>query len=103
VDSFSQWLKKNHRNLPPADNIQAFISDAGSAGVTERRLRSLIDLPPKLFDPLLHALVSSGQVRAVNRNGDVVYYGSGCKQQTVLCNGAGVPTTILGLRDSRKK
>ena len=77
MDSFSQWLKKNQRSLPPADKIQAFISDAGSAGVSDRRLRSMIDLPPKLFDPLLHALVTSGQIRAVNRNGDVVYYGIG--------------------------
>ena len=74
---FSQWLKKNQRSLPPADKIQAFISDAGMAGVTERRLRSLIDLPPKLFDPLLRSLATSGQIRAVNRNGDVVYYGIG--------------------------
>jgi hypothetical protein len=77
VDSFSQWLKKNQRSLPPADKIQAFISDAGMAGVTDRRLRSLIDLPRELFDQLLGSLVASGQIRAVNRNGDLVYYGIG--------------------------
>jgi hypothetical protein len=77
MDSFFQWLTKNQRSLPPADKIQAFISDAGTAGVSERRLRSLIDLPPKLFDPLLRALVTSGQIRAVNRSGDVVYFGIG--------------------------
>ena len=77
MGSFSQWLKKNQRNLPPADKIQAFISDAGPAGVSDRRLRSLIDLPPKLVVPLLHALATLGQIRAVNRNGDVVYYGIG--------------------------
>jgi hypothetical protein len=77
VDSFSQWLKKNQRSLPPADKIQAFISDAGPAGVSDRCLRSMIDLPPKLFDPLLHALATSGQIRAVNRNGDLVYFGIG--------------------------
>ena len=77
MDSFSQWLKKNQRSLPPADKIQAFISDAGMAGVTDRRLRSLIDLPRELFDQLLGSLVASGQIRAVNRNGDLVYYGIG--------------------------
>ncbi len=75
--SFSQWLKKNQCNLPPADKIQAFIGDAGKVGVTDRRLRSLIDLPPKLFVPLLNALATSGQIRAVGRNGEVVYYGIG--------------------------
>ena len=50
MDSFFQWLKKNQRSLSPADKIQAFISDAGMTGVSERQLRSLIDLPPKLFD-----------------------------------------------------
>ena len=77
MDSFSQWLKKNQRNLPPADKIQALIFDAGTAGVSDRRLRSMIDLPPKLVVPLLHALATSGQIRAVNRNGEVVYYGIG--------------------------
>ena len=77
MDSFSQWLKKNQRSLPPADKIQAFISDAGMAGVLDRRLRSLIDLPSKLFDPLLFALATSGQIRAVSRNGERVYYGIG--------------------------
>ena len=74
---FSQWLKKNQRSLPPADKIQAFISDAGMEGVTDRRLRSMIDLPRELFDQLLGSLVTSGQIWAVNRNGDVVYFGIG--------------------------
>jgi hypothetical protein len=74
---FSQWLKKNQRSLSPADKIQAFISDAGPAGVSDRRLRSLIDLPRELFDQLLGSLVTSGQIRAVNRNGEVVYFGIG--------------------------
>ena len=77
MGSFSQWLKKNQRSLPPADKIQAFIFDAGMAGVSDRRLRSLIDLPRELFDQLLVSLVASGQIRAVNRNGDLVYYGIG--------------------------
>jgi hypothetical protein len=77
VDSFSQWLKKNQRNLPPADKIQAFISDAGPAGVSDRHLRSMIDLPRELFNQLLGSLATSGQIRAVNRNGEVVYYGIG--------------------------
>ena len=77
MDSFSQWLKKNQRSLSPTDKIQAFISDAGMAGVSDRRLRSMIDLPPKLAVPLLHALATSGQIRAINRNGAVVYYGIG--------------------------
>jgi hypothetical protein len=74
---FSQWLKKNQRFLPPADKIQALISDAGTAGVSERRLRSMVGLPPKLFDQLLGTLVTGGHIRAVNRNGVVVYYGLG--------------------------
>ena len=77
MGSFSQWLKKNQRSLSPADKIQAFISDAGSAGVTDRRLRSMIDLPRELFNQLLDALVTSGQIRAATRNGDLVYYGIG--------------------------
>ena len=77
MDSFFQWLKKNQRSLSPADKIQAFISDAGMAGVSDRRLRSMIDLPRELFDQLLGSLVASGQIRAVNRNGEVVYFGIG--------------------------
>ena len=77
MDSFSQWLKKNQRSLSPADKNTSFISDAGSAGVSDRRLRSMIDLPRELFNRLLHALATSGQIRAVNRNGDVVYFGIG--------------------------
>jgi hypothetical protein len=75
--SFSKWLKKHQRILPPADKIQALISDAGTAGISERRLRSMVDLPQKLFDQMLSALVTAGQIRAVNRNGEVVYYGIG--------------------------
>ena len=77
MDSFSQWLKKNQRSLSPPDKVQALISDAGMAGVTDRRLRSMIDLPRELFNQLLDALVTSGQIRAVNRKGDLVYYGIG--------------------------
>jgi hypothetical protein len=73
--NFSQWLKTNHRNLPPPDKIQALISAAGTEGVSERTLRSFADLPRELFDELLQAMVTSGQIRAVNRNGEVVCYG----------------------------
>jgi hypothetical protein len=47
------------------------------AGVLDRRLRSMIDLPRELFNQLLDALATSGQIRAVNRNGEVVYLGIG--------------------------
>ena len=45
--------------------------------MVSRAVSFVMALPPKLFDPLLHALVTSGQIRAVNRNGDVVYFGIG--------------------------
>ena len=77
MDSFSQWLKKNQRNLSPADKIHALISDAGTEGVSERELRSFADLPRELFDELLQALATSGQIRAVSRNGERMYCGIG--------------------------
>jgi hypothetical protein len=75
--NFSQWLRMNHRDLPPPDKIQALISASGSAGVSEKELRSFAELPRELFDDLLRALVTSGQIRFANRNGEVVYYGIG--------------------------
>jgi hypothetical protein len=61
---FTHWLLKR---LPDSDKITAMIQQAGPSGIPENEMRSRVDLPKKLVDELLQALVSSRMVRVIQK------------------------------------
>jgi hypothetical protein len=69
--SFSHWL---FNRVPHADRLLLLIQQAGSAGIPEGQLRSQVELPKRLVDDLLAALVQTGQVAVVEREGRRVYF-----------------------------
>jgi hypothetical protein len=67
---FTHWLLKR---LPDSDKITAMIQQAGPSGIPENELRSRVDLPKKLVDELLQALVSARVVRVYQKEGKRYY------------------------------
>ncbi len=72
--SFQSWLLKRQGILPPSDRLIALIRTAGQNGIAEGELRSQVDLPKKLVDELLQALISAAQVSVAVRDGKRVYF-----------------------------
>ena len=70
--TFESWLQ--NRQIPDADRISVLIQAARKNGIPEGELRGAVDLPRKLMDDLLAALVGSGQIRAVERGGKRWYF-----------------------------
>jgi len=66
---FNSWLLRRQKLLPQSDRLVALIQQAGPNGIPEGQLRSAVDLPMKLFDDLIQALVSARQVAVVERGG----------------------------------
>lgn len=64
--NFSHWLRNRLRG---PDKIMALIRAAGPSGVREGDLRSAAELPRKMFDRLLQALVEAGVIQVVERGG----------------------------------
>jgi len=69
--TFESWL--HNRQIPDADRISMLIQAAGRHGIPEGELRSAVDLPRKIVDDLLAALIGSRQVAVVARNGKRIY------------------------------
>jgi hypothetical protein len=65
--TFTDWLLK--KEIPDSDRLAMLIQSAGAAGIPETKLRSGIELPKKLVDELLAALVQSRMVRVAERDG----------------------------------
>ena len=70
--TFTNWLQQKH--VPDADRIASLIQQAGPAGIPETQLRSGIELPKKLVDELLAALVDARIVRVAERDGMRWYF-----------------------------
>ncbi len=70
--TFNAWLLK--KEIPDSDRLAMLIQQAGAAGIPETKLRSGIELPKKLVDELLQALVGSRIVRVVERDGVRWYF-----------------------------
>jgi hypothetical protein len=71
---FQTWLLKKHNTLPDADRLVLLIQQAGPNGIPEGQLRSQVDLPMKLVDDLLAALVSACMVGVVVKGGKTFYF-----------------------------
>jgi hypothetical protein len=69
--NFHAWLRR--REIPDADRLFALVQAAGRGGIPEGELRASVDLPRRLLDGLLTAMVSSGVARVVERGGKRVY------------------------------
>lgn len=69
--SFTSWL--HNRQIPDADRLSMLLQAAGTNGMPEGELRSAVDLPRKIVDDLLAALIGSRQVIVVERDGKRIY------------------------------
>jgi hypothetical protein len=70
--TFNHWLQQKH--IPDSDRLATLIQSAGANGIPETELRSGIELPKKLVDELLVALVDARMVRAVQKYGMRWYF-----------------------------
>ena len=70
--TFTNWLQQKH--APASDRIAMIIQSAGQNGIPETQLRSGIELPKKLVDELLQALVDARIVRVAERDGIRWYF-----------------------------
>lgn len=70
--TFNTWLHK--REIPDSDRIAMLIQSAGAGGIPETQLRSGIELPKKLVDDILQALVDARMARVVERDGMRWYF-----------------------------
>ena len=70
--TFNSWLLK--KEIPDSDRIAMIIQSAGAVGIPETQLRSGIELPKKLVDELLMALVQSRIVRVAEKDGIRWYF-----------------------------
>jgi hypothetical protein len=59
--------------MPECDKLHLLIQSAGPAGIPEPELRSRINLPMKLFNDLVQAMVGAGLVKVVGRGEERVY------------------------------
>lgn len=70
--TFTNWLLR--REIPDSDRLAMLIQSAGAAGIPETELRSGVELPKKLVDELLAALVGSRIVKVAERDGARWYF-----------------------------
>jgi len=70
--TFNSWLQQ--KNIPDSDRLAMQIQSAGPTGIPETQLRSGIELPKKLVDELLAALVQSRIVRVAEQDGIRWYF-----------------------------
>jgi hypothetical protein len=71
--TFNTWLHK--REIPDSDKIAMIIQASGANGIPENELRGYVELPKKLVDELLAALVDARMVRVAERDGVRWYFG----------------------------
>jgi hypothetical protein len=71
--TFNAWLLK--KDIPDSDRLAMLIQSAGAAGIPENELRGQVELPKKLVDELLAALVQSRIIRVAERQGIRWYFG----------------------------
>ncbi len=69
---FTHWLQQKH--TPDSDKIAMLIQQAGRNGIPETQLRSGIELPKKVVDELLAALVDARMVRVAEKGGIRWYF-----------------------------
>jgi hypothetical protein len=70
--TFNAWLLK--KEIPDSDRLAMLIQSSGRNGIPENQLRGSVELPKKLVDDLLAALVGSRMVRVAERNGIRWYF-----------------------------
>ena len=72
--TFTAWLHQRLKLLPDADKLPELIRQAGKNGIPEGQLRRQVDLPMRIVDDLLAALVGAGQAAVVMRAGRRWYF-----------------------------
>jgi hypothetical protein len=69
--TFNAWLLR--KEIPDPDRLSMLIQQSGRDGIPENELRSRVELPKKLVDELLAALVQSRMVRVIQKEGKRFY------------------------------
>ena len=72
--TFQNWLELRRKEIPKADRVMLSLQSVGSSGIPESELRSMSELPRKLMDDLLDALVSARQVNVAVKDGKRVFF-----------------------------
>jgi hypothetical protein len=70
--SFRAWLEHRVEEVPDSANLALSISQSG-AGISLDQLRRVAGIRPEVLDELLQALITAGQVVALNVGGERVY------------------------------
>jgi hypothetical protein len=71
---FRSWLE-DHRlhEVPDATTLAILIARSGAAGVSREEIGRALGVPSEALEPLLRAMVASGQVVMLRVNGRLVY------------------------------
>ena len=74
LPSFHDWLEHRVEEVPDIGNLMLLIARSGAGGgISFERLRKVTKISPDTLDDLLRALITTGQVVAVQVNGERVY------------------------------
>ena len=71
--SFAEWLKNRPEEVPDATTIALVIAKSGAAGVSRDGLEKVVRISSDALDELLRALMTTGQVRMLKVNGQMVF------------------------------
>ena len=73
LPSFRLWLEHRREIVPDAGALALALARSGVAGMSRDNLRRLAGIPPDTLDDLLRAMLASGQVVVLKRDGQLVY------------------------------
>ena len=73
LPSFHQWREHRLEEIPDATTLALLIARSGAAGMSRDDLRKVLQISPETLEDLLAALLASGQVVAVEVNGQLRY------------------------------
>ena len=71
--SFAEWLEHRPEEVPDATTISLVIARSGAAGVSREGLERVARISSDALDELLRALITTGQVRMLKVNGQMVF------------------------------
>jgi hypothetical protein len=74
---FRLWLECRPHQVPDATTLALLIARSGAAGVSREEMAKAMGVPGEMLESLLRAMMSSGQVVVLKRDGQLVYRAAG--------------------------
>jgi hypothetical protein len=74
---FHEWLEHRLEEVRDATTLTLVIARSGAAGVSRDDLRAVLQVSPETVEDLLRAVLASGQVAAMQVNGQRRYRSAG--------------------------